>query len=308
MSQSGDSDIPHQKFQAEAIPSNEVKENTNHVPKCSVNKENKKVEVKNTETEHVYSKKNTVTPNPFKMFHESIAVAPNVECFSCKKLFYPSATLKTISLQTSPDLLATFDELNRDDKITLCSPCRNALTSKRVQAQCYLNNLDLPPVPDELKNLNSIEQRKISQVHAYMKLVLLPFGQSALNGQTINFPFDVDDILKQKPTFDAKSIVVVNKPGEALPTEFVADMKKVKDALLYLKHHNPHYANVSLNDLDTNLEPSIISMEKQEKKSESDGSQSKTLEEIPKQIETSMTTDVPFIPKIDFEKQVCGQK
>ena len=93
-------------------------------------------------------------------------------------------------------------------------------------------------------------------MHAYIKRVLLPYGQSALYDQIINCPIDVDDILKQKPTFDAKSIVVVNKPGEPLPAEFVAHVKKVKDAVLYLKHHNPHYPNMFFSDL--NLEPSVF--------------------------------------------------
>ena len=57
MSESGDSEIPHDEFQPKAKPSNEVKENSNHELKGSDKKENGKVEVKSIETEHVYSKK-----------------------------------------------------------------------------------------------------------------------------------------------------------------------------------------------------------------------------------------------------------
>ena len=44
-----------------------------------------------------------------------------------------------------------------------------------------------------------MEQRRLSRIHAYFKLVILPYGQSAINGQMINFPFDITEML-EKPT------------------------------------------------------------------------------------------------------------
>ena len=41
-----------------------------------------------------------------------------------------------------------------------------------------------------------MQQRLISRTHAYMKLFILPYGQSAMNGQTINFPFDWEEMQK----------------------------------------------------------------------------------------------------------------
>jgi hypothetical protein len=40
---------------------------------------------------------------------------------------------------------------------------------------------------------NIAEQKMISMAHAYMKVVILPYGQKAINGQVINFPYDVQE-------------------------------------------------------------------------------------------------------------------
>ena len=49
-------------------------------------------------------------------------------------------------------------------------------------------------IAPELSCLNTMEQRLISRVQAFMKLIVLPLGQRALAGQTINFPVNVSKV------------------------------------------------------------------------------------------------------------------
>ena len=44
-----------------------------------------------------------------------------------------------------------------------------------------------------------MEQRLISKVQAVMKLIVLPLGQRALAGQSINFPVDVSQVCNALP-------------------------------------------------------------------------------------------------------------
>lgn len=58
---------------------------------------------------------------------------------------------------------------------------------------CVLNNLQVVKIPDVLKKLNIAEQKMKYMALAYMKVVILPYGQKAINGQVINFPYDVQE-------------------------------------------------------------------------------------------------------------------
>ena len=64
--------------------------------------------------------------------------------------------------------------------------------------------------PPELACLNSMEQRLICKVQAFMKLLVLPLGQS---GQTINFPVNVSEICNALPKpVNSDGIILVQAP------------------------------------------------------------------------------------------------
>ena len=65
-----------------------------------------------------------------------------------------------------------FDATDSVDIISLCTPCNRRLLAGKVPLQGQINNLALPAIPKKLSRLNSIEQRLISQVHPYIKLVI----------------------------------------------------------------------------------------------------------------------------------------
>uniref|UniRef100_A0A1X7VSQ7 DUF6570 domain-containing protein n=1 Tax=Amphimedon queenslandica TaxID=400682 RepID=A0A1X7VSQ7_AMPQE len=70
-------------------------------------------------------------------------------------------------------------------------------------------------IPPELSRLNTMEQRLISRVQAFMKLIVLPLGQRALAGQTINFPANVSEVFNSLPRPLNSDGVVLVKPPES---------------------------------------------------------------------------------------------
>ena len=167
--------------------------------------------------------------------------------------------------------------------------------------QCSLNNLQLPPVPEVLKVLNSIERRLISQVHPYMKLILLPHGQSAMQGQVINFPFILEDMMSKENINDSNILIIQTPGSNAIPKEYKADMAKVRAALLWLSKNNPMYKNTNVYYLPE-VQPTIIHLE---------GDSTETTEmpgdDVPL-LETSVTVDIPILPNVNFKEKVCGGK
>ena len=165
--------------------------------------------------------------------------------------------------------------------------------------------MSLCKIPDELKVLNSVEQRLICQVHAYLKLVILPYGQSAMNGQCINFPFDISEMLQKPSSPDNFIIIKTSSPNTtAIPKEYIANMNKVKDAMLWLNVNNPLYANVKLTDsIHDPSQISIINMA-------CDMKDSSTAPE-PETAglgETSVIADYPCMPSINLAHFIASKE
>ena len=125
---------------------------------------------------------------PFQKFNDEIKKGPTFSCESCKKFFYKTSVFQ---VQVKPKWQHLIIPLTDSNRITLCKPCKTSFEKCTIPASCILNNLQVADVPQELAILNIIEQRLVSKVHAYMKLVVLPYGQKAINGQVINFPYSI---------------------------------------------------------------------------------------------------------------------
>ena len=77
------------------------------------------------------------------------------------------------------------------------------------------NNMNVDEIPLKLSRLNTMEQRLISRVQDFMKLIVLPLGQRALAGQTINFPANVSEVFTSLPRPLNSNGVVLVKPTES---------------------------------------------------------------------------------------------
>uniref|UniRef100_A0A1X7U519 Uncharacterized protein n=1 Tax=Amphimedon queenslandica TaxID=400682 RepID=A0A1X7U519_AMPQE len=64
-----------------------------------------------------------------------------------------------------------------------------------------------------------MEQRLISRVQAYMKLIVLPLGQRALAGQTIDFPANVFEVFNFLPRpLNSDGVLLVKRPESTSAT------------------------------------------------------------------------------------------
>ena len=97
--------------------------------------------------------------------------------------------------------------------VLVCSKCLTSLNKNKMPPLCVLNNLLVQAVPPQLLTLNIAEQKLVSLAHANMKMVILPYGQRAINGQVINFPYDLEEQVNQ---FDHQGLVVVKVAGQKI--------------------------------------------------------------------------------------------
>ena len=64
--------------------------------------------------------------------------------------------------------------------VLLCTRCQSILSRGKVPPYACINNIQVVEVPPVLSVLNTMEQRSISKVQAFMKLIVLPLGERAL--------------------------------------------------------------------------------------------------------------------------------
>ena len=92
-----------------------------------------------------------------------------------------------------------------------------------------------------------------------MKLMVLPYGQRALQGQTVNFPVNASEICSSLPkTLDNAGTVLIApaRTGSSDSTEtpvaqtcFSVRRPYVVRALCWLKHHNTLYRDIEIEEI-----------------------------------------------------------
>ena len=79
-----------------------------------------------------------------------------------------------------------------DGSIYICHTCHGTLKLGRIPAQSKANRMALDEIPDELKDLNTLELHIICKRILFMKLVKLPRGkQKGIRGAAVNVPADL---------------------------------------------------------------------------------------------------------------------
>jgi len=100
-----------------------------------------------------------------------------------------------------------------EDSVWLCTCCRTSLKKGKIPSFSVVNNIHVTPVPPELCCLNVTEKRLICRVQAFMKLIVLPYGQRALQGQAINFPVNTSELFSFLPRpVDRAGITLIAPP------------------------------------------------------------------------------------------------
>ena len=137
----------------------------------------------------------------------------------------------------------------------MCSRCsRDKKSPKKFSDQ----NSMLPLcVPQELKNLTQVEEMLIARALPIMRVYIKPGGQRGYSGHCINLPQNVTELAKYLPRYPKNiAVIIVKVKGKENTFKDVNVRKqKVHDALLWLIQHNPHYSEVTINEVALNSLP-----------------------------------------------------
>ncbi|OXA39104.1 hypothetical protein Fcan01_26106 [Folsomia candida] len=105
-----------------------------------------------------------------KSFQSEILDQPRWICGSCGGLWYRSSMHPTtIEVMRKLHLKKPFAHLKVDGKYFLCGTCHDSLKSGDVPRLCMSNGLYFPPIPHQLQNMTSLEERLVA--------LRLPFAQ-----------------------------------------------------------------------------------------------------------------------------------
>lgn len=146
-------------------------------------------------------------------------------------------------------------------KYFTCDGCKEAHLTSKDNAKCLhnkkcweyssINGMDPGEVPNELKDLTFIEEQLISRVHPMISVFKLNGLQYGYRGNIINFSQDVSNFASQLPhkIEDLQSVITVTyKDSNNADHDFRVRVRKVREALLWLKRNNPYYKNVKISE------------------------------------------------------------
>ena len=191
-------------------------------------------------------------------FRKVACEGPSCVCTSCHKLCYQMHGKFSKDGNEFVDFIKL--ESPVDKKTWFCTRCISSLKERDIPGNALDNNMRVSEVPKELQGLNSLEERLISRVTPFMKLVVLPRGrQRAIRGQVINFPTPMTNTVDQLPRpAEDTDIVYVQRPSEsecvperatsATRTYYCCRYRKVMLALNWLKENNPIFHDVKVVD------------------------------------------------------------
>ena len=163
------------------------------------------------------------------------------------------------------DILLYTDGLLQENNVnmcTLCDKCQGALMKKSIPKFSPANNMWIGDVPAALEGLTIPEEKLISLYRHNSCVIKLnsPFhsaatAQSAIKGNCISFLQNVPNIVDSLPLAldelcDTIKVIFVgaHPPDRSRLRKILTVRKrKVVQALLWLKKHNTHYQNITIN-------------------------------------------------------------
>ena len=128
------------------------------------------------------------------------------------------------------------------------------MSKESVPLQAKANGLELDCIPNELKDLNTLELRMISLRIPFMKLVVLPSGKHrSIHRPAVNVPSKLDSVCTLLPRLpnDASMISLKLKRKLCYKGHYLYDYvrpEKVMTGLKWLKLNNPLYSSIDINN------------------------------------------------------------
>ena len=141
-----------------------------------------------------------------------------------------------------------------DGSTYICHTCHAALKLGRIPAQSKANMMTLNEIPDELKDLNTLELHIICKRILFMKLGKLPRGkQKGIRGAAVNVPANLGPACNLLPRLPADAHIVTLKLKRKFEYKqaYLHDTirpEKVITALHHLKNNNPLYGDIEINE------------------------------------------------------------
>ena len=128
--------------------------------------------------------------------------------------------------------------------------CSRCVKDKKSPRKFSLENSMIPSsVPQELQDLTQIEEMLIARALPIMRIYIKPGGQRGYSGHCINLPQNVKQLATTLPRYPRElSVIIVKVKGKDNTFKDVTvKREKVHNALLWLIHNNPHYAELEIN-------------------------------------------------------------
>ena len=141
-----------------------------------------------------------------------------------------------------------------DGSMYICHTCHGTLKLGKIPAQSKANRMALDEIPDELKDLNTLELHIICKRILFMKLFKLPRGkQKGIRRAAVNVPADLGPACNLLPRLPPDAHIVSLKLKRKLEYKqaYLHDTihpEKVITALNYLKNNNLLYADIEINE------------------------------------------------------------
>lgn len=155
-----------------------------------------------------------------------------------------------------------------DMALELCCECSRSLRKHTLPKHALANKLYVGPVPDELHDLSMVEECMIARARAKSWIVklqendadsALPTVQRGLKGHTIIYPQQPDTLatMLPAPVGDTITFICIIFVGNSKLTKewlrekakpLVVRREKVRNALQWLKLHNPLYKDVEISE------------------------------------------------------------
>ena len=196
-----------------------------------------------------------------KNFKAECKKQPVYICTSCHRLLWRKGVQK-FSIHKYNKIKPEITQLVLDEKyrissidgsMYICHMCHGALKLGRIPSQSKSNRMTLDEIPDELKDLNTLELHIICKRILFMKLVKLPRGkQKDIRGAAVNVPADLGPACNLLPRLPADAHIVSLKLKRKLEYKqaYLHDTihpEKVITALHHLKNNNPLYGDIEIN-------------------------------------------------------------
>jgi len=212
--------------------------------------------------------------NAFKALKKRLIDTPRYACVSCEKLCYKKNIFEIIRVKIDTPVWKDLMAYVRKQEINpqyICIYCKQKLCRDLMPAYCILNNLFTNNVPEVISSLNTFEKILIQRAKAFQTVVKmttvmnkkLPERQmiQKVKGRTFHLLLPMQETLNKlcsntDPININHELFILVR---GIPTkskiiwEEMVNVKKVFDALIWLKNNNSFYSEIILPDTHDEL-------------------------------------------------------